>query len=93
MAQVTTQFWPIFSRRSDGQQTVNQKGIVLNNCPNAQQLDRTPNAQGQCDYYRLIERDEPKHVDWRKKLGGLMLREIGGKKFEGECPHRYVAHY
>ena len=49
------------------------------------QLDRSPNGQGQCDYYRVIEKDDPKHVDWRKKLGGMLLRELGGKQHEGEA--------
>ncbi|KAF2020094.1 hypothetical protein BU24DRAFT_419671 [Aaosphaeria arxii CBS 175.79] len=83
MAQVvTTAFWPIFARRSDGHEVVTQKGIQIKNAPNTQQLDRTPNAQGQCDYYRLLDRDEPKHIDWRKKLGGMLLRELGGKEHE-----------
>ena len=79
---VTTAFWPIYARKSDGHSVVTQKGIQIKNAPNTQQLDRTPNAQGQCDYYRLITRDDPKHIDWRKKLGGMLLREIGGKQYE-----------
>ena len=35
------------------------------------------NEHGQCDFYRLIEKDDAKHVDWRKKLGGMLLREVG----------------
>ena len=83
MAQpVTLPFWPLFPRQSDGHEAVRQKGIMVKNGPSAQQLDRTPNAQGQCDYYRPIDKDEPKHLDWRKKLGGMLLREIGGKAYE-----------
>jgi hypothetical protein len=82
MAQPLTPFWPIFAGKSDGQDVVNQKGVVLRNGPTQEQLDRTPNEQGQSDYYRLIEKDEPKHIDWRKKLGGMLLREIGGKQYE-----------
>ncbi|KAF2690481.1 hypothetical protein K458DRAFT_106099 [Lentithecium fluviatile CBS 122367] len=82
MAQPLTQFWPIFAGKSDGQDVVNQKGVVLRNGPTQEQLDRTPNEQGQSDYYRLIEKDEPKHTDWRKKLGGMLLREVGGKEYE-----------
>jgi hypothetical protein len=82
MAQPLTAFWPIFPGKSDGQDVVNQKGVVLRNGPSAEQLDKTPNEHGQSDYYRLIEKDEPKHVDWRKKLGGMLLREIGGKQYE-----------
>jgi hypothetical protein len=80
--QATTQFWPLFVGRSDGKQTVVQKNTSIKNGPSEEQLDRTPNAHGQCDYYRLIDYDEPKHLDWRKKLGGMLLREIGGAEYE-----------
>ncbi|KAF3033324.1 hypothetical protein E8E12_003984 [Didymella heteroderae] len=82
MSQPLTSFYPIFASKSDGHDVVNQKGAVLRNGPSQEQLDRSPNAQGQCDYYRLIEKDDPKHIDWRKKLGGMLLREIGGKQYE-----------
>ena len=84
MSQPLTSFYPIFASKSDGLDVVNQKGAVMRNGPTQEQLDRSPNAQGQCDYYRLIEKDDPKHIDWRKKLGGMLLREIGGKQHEGE---------
>ncbi|KAF2829501.1 hypothetical protein CC86DRAFT_368503 [Ophiobolus disseminans] len=82
MTQPLTTFWPIFAVKSDGHDVVNQKGRVVRNGPTQEQLDRTPNDQGQCDFYRLIEKDDPKHMDWRKKLGGMLLREIGGKQHE-----------
>ncbi|KAF3043081.1 hypothetical protein E8E11_004654 [Didymella keratinophila] len=82
MSQPLTSFYPIFASKSDGHDVVNQKGAVVRNGPSQEQLDRSPNAQGQCDYYRLIEKDDPKHIDWRKKLGGMLLREIGGKRYE-----------
>ncbi|KAJ8109991.1 hypothetical protein OPT61_g7049 [Boeremia exigua] len=82
MSQPLTSFYPIFASKSDGLDVVNQKGSVVRNGPTQEQLDRSPNAQGQCDYYRLIEKDDPKHIDWRKKLGGMLLREIGGKPHE-----------
>ncbi|KAF9694620.1 hypothetical protein EKO04_007269 [Ascochyta lentis] len=82
MTQPLTAFYPIFASKSDGHDIVNQKGSVVRNGPTQEQLDRSPNAQGQCDYYRLIEKDDPKHVDWRKKLGGMLLREIGGTQHE-----------
>lgn len=84
MSQPLTSFYPIFASKSDGRDVVNQKGAVVRNGLSQGQLDRSPNAQGQCDYYRLIEKDDPKHIDWRKKLGGMLLREIGGKQYEGE---------
>ncbi|KAL5113410.1 hypothetical protein ACEQ8H_008707 [Pleosporales sp. CAS-2024a] len=82
MTQPQTPFWPIFAVKSDGHDVVSQKGRPLRNGPTEAQLDRTPNDQGQCDFYRLIEKDDPKHVDWRKKLGGMLLRELGGKQYE-----------
>ncbi|KAL1598017.1 hypothetical protein SLS60_008505 [Paraconiothyrium brasiliense] len=82
MSQPLTLFWPIFPQRSDGRTVVNNKGTPVRNGPTESQLDRTPNEQGQSDYYRLIEKDDAKHVDWRKKLGGMLLREIGRKEDE-----------
>jgi hypothetical protein len=80
--QPMTQFWPIFANRSDGLDMINQKNKPLRNAPTQDQLNKKPNDQGQCDFYRLIEKDDPKHIDWRKKLGGMLLREIGGKQHE-----------
>ncbi|KAF9739244.1 hypothetical protein PMIN06_005269 [Paraphaeosphaeria minitans] len=85
MSQPLTLFWPIFAQRSDGKTVVNNKGKPVRNGPTEAQLDRTPNEQGQSDYYRLIEKDDAKHVDWRKKLGGMLLREIGRKEDEDKC--------
>lgn len=82
--QPMTSFWPIFASKSDGQSIVNQKNKPVRNGPTEEQLDKKPNDQGQCDFYRLIAKDDPKHIDWRKKLGGMLLREIGGKQYEGE---------
>jgi hypothetical protein len=82
--QPMTQFWPIFATKSDGQHIVNQKGRPMRNGPTEEQLNQTANDQGQRDFYRLIEKDDPKHMDWRKKLGGMLLREIGGKQHEGK---------
>lgn len=77
MSQPLTLFWPVFPQRSDGRTVVNNKGAPVRNGPTESQLDRTPNEQGQSDYYRLIDKDDAKHVDWRKKLGGMLVREIG----------------
>ncbi|KAH8728628.1 transcription-silencing protein Clr2-domain-containing protein [Phaeosphaeriaceae sp. PMI808] len=82
MTQPLTPFHPIFAVKSDGHDVVNQKGRVVRNGPTQEQLDRTPNDQGQCDFYRLIEKEDPKHMDWRKKLGGMLLRELAGKAQE-----------
>ncbi|EDU42162.1 Clr2 domain containing protein [Pyrenophora tritici-repentis] len=96
--QPMTPFWPIFPSKSDGQHIVNMKGRPLRNGPTEEQLNMSPNDQGQRDFYRLIEKDDPKHQDWRKKLGGMLLRELGGKQYEDkwqqcilwEFPENYV---
>ncbi|KAF1948899.1 hypothetical protein CC80DRAFT_597926 [Byssothecium circinans] len=77
-----TAFYPIFACKSDGQPVVNQKGNVIRNGPTEEQLNNGPNKQGISDYYRKIEKDDPKHIEWRKKLGGMLLREVGGKAHE-----------
>ncbi|KAF1965361.1 hypothetical protein BU23DRAFT_489786 [Bimuria novae-zelandiae CBS 107.79] len=82
MSQPLTLFWPVFALRSDGRTVVNNKGTPVRNGPTESQLDRTPNEQGQSDFYRLIEKEDAKHVDWRKKLGGMLLREVGRKEDE-----------
>lgn len=82
MSQPLTHFWPIFAQRSDGRTVVNNKGTPVRNGPTESQLDRTPNEQGQSDYYRLIEKEDAKHIDWRKKLGGMLLREIARHEHE-----------
>lgn len=78
-----TQFWPIFATKSDGQNVVNLRNKVERNGPTEAQLNEKPNEQGIRDYYRTIYKEDPKHIDWRKKLGGMLLREIGGKQYEG----------
>lgn len=77
-----TPFWPVFATKSDGQSIVIHKNKPLRNGPTEQQLDKRPNDQGQCDFYRLIAKDDPKHIDWRKKLGGMLLRELGGTQHQ-----------
>lgn len=78
-----TRLYPLYIRRSDGQQQVALKGRREENAPTKEQLDRKPDAQGICDYYREILDDEVKHMDWRRKLGGMLMREIGGSDNQG----------
>lgn len=70
------QFYPLYLRRSDG---------VLNlrdgrNEPTLEQLDQKPNAQGISDFYRHSPPGDAKEMDWRRKLGGMLIREVGGKE-------------
>lgn len=76
-----TRFYPVFVRRSDAKLDVQTSKGKQKNAPTAAQLDRTPDAKGVCDYYREIAPDEVKHMDWRRKLAGMLLREIGGAEY------------
>lgn len=78
-----TLFYVLYVRRSDGKlDTAGSKGQKEKNEPTADQLDQTPNAQGVSDYYRPLGEEEPKYIDWRRKLGGMLAREIGGNDYQ-----------
>jgi len=78
-----TLFQPLYVRRSDGKLEVSNKRQVEKNQPLPKQLDRTPDAKGVCDYYREISENDPKHLDWRRKLAGMLMRELGGVGYQG----------
>lgn len=71
-------FFPLYVRRSDGLlETITTHKRKEDNQPTAEQLDSTPDATGTSDYYRTVGLDEPKHLDWRRKLGSMLSRELG----------------
>ena len=49
------------------------------NQPTSKQLDQKPDKFGVSDYYREVAIDEAKHLDWRRKLGGMLAREMDWK--------------
>ena len=68
----------IYPAASDGKlETTNKKKKKEANAPDASLMNDTPNAKGVRDFYRLVEVGEPKEVEWRRKLGGMLMREIG----------------
>lgn len=71
-------FLPLYIRRSDGKvETINTHKRKEANQPTPEQLDSKPDAHGTSDYYRPVGIDEPKHLDWRRKLGSMLARELG----------------
>ncbi|KAF2838748.1 hypothetical protein M501DRAFT_955621, partial [Patellaria atrata CBS 101060] len=82
-----TRFYPLYVRRSDGKLEIpaGSKGKKDKNQPTDDQLDRTPDAKGVSDYYREIGPDELKHLDWRRKLAGMLVRELGGAEHSDKC--------
>jgi len=78
-------YYPLFLRRSDGQLEIQTSSTVKElNKPLPQQLDTKPNSKGISDFYKLCDHGETKEVDWRRKLGGMLMREIGNKEPKGD---------
>jgi hypothetical protein len=77
-------FYPIYPARSDGKKEILAKGKVREpNQPTDTQLDQRPDKNGVSDFYREVAPDEIKHLDWRRKLGGMLVRELGWKDPSG----------
>ncbi|KAF2494002.1 hypothetical protein BU16DRAFT_619196 [Lophium mytilinum] len=72
-----TRFYPLHIARSDGKTEIPTRTGKQQNGPTKEQLDRTPDAKGMQDYYRELGPQEVKHMDWRRKLAGMLMREIG----------------
>ncbi len=73
-------FYPLYVRRSDGKLEVLVRGKRSEtNQPTDEQLDQKPDRNGISDYYRQVNIEESKHLDWRRKLGGMLARELDFK--------------
>jgi hypothetical protein len=76
--------FPVTICRSDGQtEVITKTGIQELNRPTAAQLNGAPDAEGNVDCYKKLDYDEPKAVDWRRKLGGMLMHLLGGKAHSG----------
>ncbi|KAK3116212.1 hypothetical protein LTR53_003649 [Teratosphaeriaceae sp. CCFEE 6253] len=70
-------FKNVYARRSDGKLEILVKGKRKeSNEPMPDQLDTTPDKHGVSDYYREVAPEEMKSLDWRRKLGGMLAREL-----------------
>jgi hypothetical protein len=82
-------YWPLTICRSDGQFEVLTKANVKEvNQPTVAQMDDTPDANGNVDCYKKLEPDDAKAVDWRRKLGGMLMHLLGGKEHAGKLLSR-----
>ncbi|KAF2395643.1 hypothetical protein EJ06DRAFT_266223 [Trichodelitschia bisporula] len=72
-----TRFTILYCRRSDGKLETGTHGKRERNQPTAPQLSQKPDAKGVISYYREITHDEAKHQDWRRKLAGMLIRQLG----------------
>lgn len=80
----------VYPAASDGKvETINKKKKKEANAPDASLMNDTPNAKGVRDFYRLVEIGEPKEVEWRRKLGGMLMREIGTEETDRKQDMRW----
>ena len=79
-------YFPLYVSRSDGKSEVisAKSNRKESNEPTAAQLDDKPDSKGISDFYKKLEIGDAKEVDWRRKLGGMLIRELGGKEHLGE---------
>ncbi|KAI9821809.1 MAG: hypothetical protein M1827_002391 [Pycnora praestabilis] len=78
-------FYPVYVGRSDGRIEISSKSRRKeSNQPTDAQLDKTPDAKGVSDYYTKLDDGDTKEIDWRRKLGGMLVRELGGKEHKGK---------
>ncbi|KAF4632327.1 hypothetical protein G7Y89_g5800 [Cudoniella acicularis] len=74
-------YYPITICRSDGQLAIATKGGLKElNQPTPQQQSDVQDANGNVDCYKRLDPDEPKAVDWRRKLGAMLMHFLGGKE-------------
>ncbi|KUJ06873.1 uncharacterized protein LY89DRAFT_712404 [Mollisia scopiformis] len=84
-------YYPLFVTRSDGLlEFITKTGVKELNQPTTAQLNDTPDANGNVDCYRSLEPDAEKAIDWRRKLGGMMMRELGGNSDEFSKTRNYI---
>lgn len=75
---------PVYLTRSDGKLEILSKSRKKeSNAPTADQLDSRSDAKGNTDYFKELELGDAKEVDWRRKLGGMLIREVGGQEHPG----------
>ncbi|KAL8931238.1 MAG: hypothetical protein Q9211_007118, partial [Gyalolechia sp. 1 TL-2023] len=73
-------YFPLYVLRSDGKSEILTKARKKeSNLPTDDQLDSRSDARGGVDYFKELESGDAKEVDWRRKLGGMLIHEIGGQ--------------
>ena len=86
-------YFPLYISRSDGRTEIVTKSRKEKNAPTDEQLNSRPDAKGVSEYLKELELGEAKEVDWRRKLGGMLISEIGGKDHSGWCNMPLSSHH
>lgn len=76
-------YYPVVVCRSDGLYDYTLNGLKVPNQPKPKDLVPTPNAQGQVAVYQKLSVDDPKSLQWRRKLGAMLLELLGGPEHSG----------
>jgi hypothetical protein len=67
--------------RSDGRSEFLLNGRVVSNEPSRK--DGTPAADGSTDFYLKLQENDPTALDWKRKLGGMLMEVIGTPEHAG----------
>ena len=76
-------YQPVVVARSDGQLETGSGRDREKNEPTPEQLDDTPDKNGVVDYYKKLGDEEPKSLDWKRKLAEMLMRELGDTEHKG----------
>lgn len=79
------EYYPITVTRSDGLfKTTTSNGTEEANEPTASQQNSAPDEDGNFDYYKKLKPDDPKYIEWCRKLGGNLNKQLGPEKYRSE---------
>lgn len=72
-------YYPVTVCRSDGLlEVATNHGMELNQ-PTPNQLNDKPDEKGNVNYYRRLSESDAKAIDWRRKIGGMLMNILGGR--------------
>jgi hypothetical protein len=78
-----TELWPIYLPRSDGTPTIpspKNPRKEISNGPKESQLQNSATTKYSENYYREVSLNEPKSMEWRRKLATALVDALGGSK-------------
>ncbi|MCJ1399710.1 hypothetical protein MMC11_002912 [Xylographa trunciseda] len=84
--------WLVYLQLSDGKLEVSLKKSEKGNTgrkreangPTQAQLQKVKDSKGLYTFYQKLKVSHPKHIEWRRKLGGMLMREFGKKETQSE---------
>ena len=84
--------WLVYLQLSDGKLEVSVKKSERGNTgrkreangPTQAQLQKVKDSKGLYTFYQKLKVSHPKHIEWRRKLGGMLMREFGKKESQSK---------